>query len=139
MPFYVWVLLLFAAWTIAILTASVGVHRWSNIFSGRKQIREFPADRIEGPDWYRRAMRAHANCIENLPVYGAIVVAALAVNAESPMLDVLASVILAARVIQSTIHIALPITNAAVAGRFAFYTVQIVCFVWMGVLVARAA
>lgn len=139
MPFHVWVLLLFAGWTVAVLFASVGIYRWSHILLGRKQIREFPADRIEGADWYRRAMRAHANCVENLPVYGAIVVAALAVDAGAPALNVLAGVVLAARVIQSTIHIAFAETNAAVAARFAFYAAQIVCFFLMGILVALAA
>jgi len=139
MAFHVWVLLLFAGWTLAVLTASVGVYRWSHILTGRKQVRDFRADRIEGADWYRRAMRAHANCVENLPIYGAIVVAALAAQAGSPRLDELAAVILAARIAQSLIHIAFTETNAAVAARFTFYTVQLVCFFWMGILVAGAA
>jgi len=45
------------------------------ILTGRVPIREFRADRVEGDDWYRRAMRAHANCVENLPVFGVIVLA----------------------------------------------------------------
>lgn len=139
MPFYVWMLLLFAGWTVVLLIATVGVHRWTNILTGRNEVREFRADMIEGPDWYRRAMRAHANCVENLPVYAAVVVAALVVNADSPMLDTLAGLILVARLAQSTIHVALPETNMTVAGRFAFFAVQIVGFVWMGILVALAA
>ena len=74
-----WMLLGFAAWTVALLLFTVGIYRWSRILTGRVPIREFRADRIEGDDWYRRAMRAHANCIENLPVFGAIVLAILSV------------------------------------------------------------
>ena len=139
MASYVWVLLLFAGWTLAVLIGSVGVHRWSQILTGRSQVRDFRSDRVEGPDWYRRAMRAHANCVENLPVYGAIVVAALAAHAGSARLDQLAAVILAARIAQSVIHIVFAETNTAVAARFTFFAVQLVCFVWMGILVAAAA
>ena len=57
----------FAAWTVLLLLATVGVYRWSRILTGRMPIRSFRADQIEA-DWYIRAMRAHANCVENLPV-----------------------------------------------------------------------
>jgi len=139
MPIYVWVLLLFAGWTVALLVGSVGVYRWSRILTGRSQIREFSGGRAEGADWYRRAMRAHANCVENLPVYAALVVAALAAGMTSPVLDALAVMILAARVAQSLVHIGFAETNAAVAVRFAFFFTQIVCFVWMGVAIADFA
>jgi len=64
----VWMLLGFAAWTVLLLLSTVGVYRWSRILTGRVPIRDFRADQVEGEDWYRRSMRAHANCIENLPV-----------------------------------------------------------------------
>lgn len=69
----VWMLVGFAAWTVLLLLATVGVYRWSRILTGRVAIREFRADQIEGAEWYKRAMRAHANCVENLPAFGAIV------------------------------------------------------------------
>ena len=69
----VWMLVGFAAWTVLLLVATVGVYRWSRILTGRVPIRNFRADQIEGEDWYKRAMRAHANCVENLPVFTAIV------------------------------------------------------------------
>ena len=71
----VWMLLGFATWTVLLLLTTVGVYRWSRILTGRAPIREFRADRVEGEEWYKRAMRAHANCVENLPVFGAIVFA----------------------------------------------------------------
>jgi uncharacterized MAPEG superfamily protein len=52
-----------------------------------------------------RAMRAHANCVENLPVYAAIVVAIAASGVQSPMLDTLAVVLFAARVLQTVTHV----------------------------------
>ena len=73
------------------------------------------ADNIEGKDWYRRAMRAHANCIENLPVYGAVVVAIVVTGAASQTLDLLAIVLLVARVCQTVVHVAFKETNPMVA------------------------
>ena len=88
----VWVLLGFAAWTLLTLFGGVGVYRWSHILTGRAQIKEFRADVPQGSEWYLRAMRAHANCVENLPVYAAIVVALNATGLHSPTIDVLAIV-----------------------------------------------
>ena len=135
----VWVLLLFAGWTLATLLATVGVYRWSRILTGRAALSEFRADEPHGSEWYRRAMRAHANCVENLPVYAAIVVAIVASGVRSPMLDGLAVVLFAARVLQTATHVAVRQTDAAVAVRFAFFFTQIMCMAGMGILVALRA
>ena len=133
MPIPVWVLLAFAGWTILILLGSIGVYRWSRILTGRQEIKEFRADEVEGRDWYQRAMRAHANCIENLPVYGAVVLAIVVADVHSPVLDNLALVLIGARVVHSFIHIAFEQTNVVSSFRFAFFFVQLVCMVWMGI------
>ena len=67
MPIPVWVLLGFAAWTLFILFVTVGVYRWSRILIGRTAIAEWRADERQGSEWYRRAVRAHLNCLENSP------------------------------------------------------------------------
>jgi len=130
-------LLGFALWTLAILTVTVGVHRWSRILTGRARIHEFPADAPVGPDWYKRGTRAHANCIENLPVLGAIVVTAPAQTAPNPWLDALAVAFMCARVIQSTTHMAFKETPRTVSIRFGFYCVQIVAMIAIVVLLWR--
>lgn len=135
----VWVLLGFAAWTLLTLFTTVGWYRWSRILTGRGQLAEFRADVAHGADWYRRAMRAHANCVENLPVYGAIVVAILAAGLQSRSLDLLAIVLLAARICQTVTHIAFEPTNTMVGVRFAFFFTQAVCMIWMGIIVVLAA
>ena len=71
----VWVLLLFAAWTLLLLFVTIGYFRWSRILTSRATMREWRPDEVQGTDWYRRAMRAHANCLENLPIYSAITTA----------------------------------------------------------------
>ena len=77
----------FAAWTVLLLLATVGVYRWSRILTGRVPIGGFRADRVEGADWYLRAMRAHANCVENLPVFGAIVLGLYAGNVAGALVN----------------------------------------------------
>jgi uncharacterized MAPEG superfamily protein len=134
-----WVLLLFAGWTLATLLATVGVYRWSRILTGRAALSEFRADEQHGSEWYRRTMRAHANCVENLPVYAAIVVAIMASGVRSPTLDTLAVVLLAARALQTVTHVAVEQTDAVVGVRFAFFFTQIVCMVGMGILVVLRA
>lgn len=58
----------------------------------------------EDPAWVTRFHHAHLNCLENLPVYAAIVLAAsLLGNIE--MLEGLACWYLIARVVQSAIHV----------------------------------
>jgi len=134
-----WALLGFATWTLLLLLGTVGVYRWSRILTGRVPIREFRADRVEGEDWYKRAMRAHANCVENLPVFGAVVFALYAAGIQSATADALSLTILAARVCQSSIHVAFEQTNTAVSVRFAFFFAQIVAFLWLAAIVVLRA
>jgi uncharacterized MAPEG superfamily protein len=134
-----WTLLGFAAWTLALLMATVGVYRWVRILFAKAGIASFRSDQLEGEDWYRRGTRAHANCIENLPVFGAIVVVITAIGLEGPMVDSLCIAILAARVVQSTVHVSHVQTDAFVAVRFSFYSVQLVCFLALIVLAVVAS
>ena len=127
----VWMLLGFATWTVLLLLVTVGIYRWSRILTGRVPISEFRADQVEGKDWYKRSMRAHANCVENLPVFGAIVFALYAGHIASTTVNVLAVAILAARIMQSLVHVCLVQTNTVVSFRFGFFFVQIVSFLWL--------
>lgn len=127
----VWMLLGFAFWTVLLLMATVGVYRWSRILTGRAPVRSFRADQIEGADWYLRAMRAHANCIENLPVFGAIVFGLYVGNVASTLVDALAATVLIARIFQSLVHVCFVQTNVMASVRFAFFFVQIACFLWL--------
>ncbi len=135
----VWMLLGFAAWTVLLLLSTVGVYRWSRILAGRVPIRDFRADQVEGEDWYRRSMRAHANCIENLPVFGAIVLALYASGVGGSTVNVLSISVLAARIIQSLVHVCLVQTNTVVAVRFTVFSIQLVSFLALIVLIIRHA
>lgn len=130
----VWMLVGFAAWTVLLLLATVGVYRWSRILTGRVAIREFRADQIEGADWYKRATRAHANCIENLPVFGAIVLGLYVGNVGSALVNALAVAVLVARIMQSLVHVCFIQTDIVTSVRFGFFFVQIVSFLWLTVI-----
>ena len=133
----IWMLLGFAAWTILLLSATIGVYRWGLIFAGRAPINGFPADHPDGADWYKRSMRAHANCVENLPVFAAIVFALQVSGAGGPVADLALVGVLVGRVMQSLVHVCLPQTSSVVAVRFTFLLVQLLCFFTLIVIVVR--
>lgn len=134
----VWMLLGFATWTALLLLFTIGIYRWSRIFSGRVAIRDFPADASGGEEWYRRATRAHANCIENLPVFGAIVFALHVGNVTGSLVDGLSVIILVTRIFQSLVHVCFVHTNAVASWRFAFFFAQFIGFFWLiGIIVTE--
>jgi len=132
-----WTLLGFAAWTVVLLLGTVGVYRWSRILTGRVPIKDFRADQIEGDEWYKRAMRAHANCIENLPVFGAIVLALHVGEVRGPIVNNLCVAVLVARIVQSLIHVSFEPTNTVTSVRFAFFFVQLASFLSLIVMIVR--
>ena len=121
-------LLGFAIWTLVLLFATVGVYRWSRIFRGSARISEFRADQITGQDWYQRSMRAHANCVENLPVFATLVYVLHAGGIVSPAVNAACAVVLAARIAQSLVHVCFVQTDRVNSVRFAFYFVQFISF-----------
>ncbi|WP_460145429.1 MAPEG family protein [Pseudomonas sp. S2_A02] len=131
-----WMLLGFATWTLLLLMATVGVYRWVRILFSNVPIASFRCDQVEGEDWYRRGIRAHANCVENLPVFGAIVLLISTLGIDGPAVSYLSAIVLIARVCQSLIHVSHVQTNTFVAVRFTFFFVQLVCFIALIVIAA---
>lgn len=140
MTFPLWMLLGFAMWTAALLMFTIGIYRFSQILTGRAGMASFPADAPEGAAWYKRAMRAHANCIENLPLFTAVVFALVASGVSTFATDAMAAIVLVARICQSSVHIATVQTDRVVSVRFSFFFLQLACFIAMaGVLIAQRA
>ncbi|BCX68904.1 MAPEG family protein [Pseudomonas izuensis] len=131
-----WMLLGFATWTLLLLMATVGVYRWGRILFSNVPIASFRSDQPEGEDWYRRGTRAHANCVENLPVFGAIVFVISVLGIDGPAVNDLSVVVLIARVCQSLVHVSHVQTDRFVAVRFSFFCVQLVCFLALIVIAA---
>lgn len=130
-------LLGFALWTLLILFVTIGPYRWARILTGRTRASYWTADPHAGSGFYPRAMRAHMNCIENLPVFGTIVYVIDRVGLQSPLLNALALTVFGARIVQSSVHIALVQTDAVVFVRFGFYFAQVVAMMAMvAVLIA---
>ena len=119
-----WTLLGFATWTIVLLFTTVGYYRWTRILTNWAQVKDFRAVNVSGKAWYRRAMRAHANCVENIYVYTAIVFALEISGLSNTLVDVLAVAILISRLCQSLVHVSWKETNFSVSIPFAFFFIQ---------------
>jgi uncharacterized MAPEG superfamily protein len=115
-------LLGFAFWTI-LLVVMLAAFRVSMVSAGKKSSASFSpiGDDVEG--FGRRLTRAHANCYENLPLAGAVLLYAIATS-QTAITDALAMVFLGARLLQSLTHLA-STSRPAVTIRFAFYVIQI--------------
>jgi uncharacterized MAPEG superfamily protein len=134
-----WALLGFAVWTLLVLLGTVGVYRWSRILTGQVPISAWQADLPQGSEWYRRAMRAHVNCVENLPVFGAAVYCATLAGAQGSLLDAFALIVLIARIGQTTVHLSVAQTNAAASLRFGLFLVQVLSTFGIAILAATSA
>lgn len=122
-------LLGFALWTILLVT-TLGVYRTGLVFAGKKKANEFKPSGEDLAGFGARATRAHANCYENLPVAGAVLLYAIATN-QTAITDPFAFAFLGARVLQSLTHLA-STSRPAVLVRFIFFIIQnVILVVWI--------
>lgn len=129
-------LLWFTCWTLAIATVGIGAWRVGNVLLGKARPNAFPADTPHGPEWYRRVMRAHLNCVENLGPFAALVLVGNAVGVTDGTFATLAQVVVAARMAQTLAHISSG-RSLVVNIRFTFFLTQLVCFASMAVILLR--
>ncbi len=120
-------LLGFAAVTI-VLVALVVSYRVVLVLTGAKKADEFPRRGYEPPAFIQRMTDAHMNCVENLPLVAAVVLAAVATG-QTAVTDPLACYLLYARIAQSAVH-SIAVNHWMVLIRATFYTVQIGILVW---------
>lgn len=114
-------LLGFVSWALALLVIMEAI-RSKLVATGEVPANGFnPANSNLSP-FMQRLARAHANCLEGLPIFGGLMVVAILAGKAS-LTDPLAYTLLAARVVQSTIHIA-STSSAAVTARFVAFAVQ---------------
>jgi uncharacterized MAPEG superfamily protein len=120
----------FIAWSLALLVL-MEVIRSKLVLSGQFPASAFRPDNANLTPFMQRLARAHANCIEGLPVFGGLMLVAVLTD-RTDVTDPLALAFLAARIIQSTIHLA-SLSNSAVTLRFLAFAVQMVIAVyWAG-------
>jgi len=128
-----WSLLAFVVWTLVIVLFGIGAPRIAAVLARRAPPKSFAADVPHGSERYRRTLRAHANCVENLPVFATLVLLSRVTALESSLFEVLAVLVMPARVVQTSVHIASG-GNRAVIVRFWFFIVQLGCFFGMALL-----
>jgi uncharacterized MAPEG superfamily protein len=122
-------LLLFAAWTLALMFAYVG-YRVVLVLAMKKPANSWGRDdRNEDPAILVRAKHAHLNCLENLPVFAAIVLAGVALG-KSGVVDPVAPWVLYARLAQSVTHL-IGVSHWLVFIRANFLVIQALLFVYM--------
>jgi uncharacterized MAPEG superfamily protein len=115
------VLTLFIAWTLLLLVV-MEVLRSYLVVTGRVRSNEFKPDNSNVSPFMQRLARAHANCVESLPVFGGLLLVAIAMG-RAEVTDALAPWLLGARILQSGIHLA-STSVIAVNARFTAFAVQ---------------
>jgi uncharacterized MAPEG superfamily protein len=97
----------------------------------------FTPDNANLSPFMQRLARAHANCVENLPIFGGLLLIAIATGNTS-VTDPLAYVFFGARVFQSLVHLA-SVSALAVTIRFAAFAVQMaIGLYWAFILLVTA-
>ncbi|HEY0913581.1 MAPEG family protein [Solimonas sp. SE-A11] len=118
----------FTAWTLLLVFLAVN-WRGIEILRGVKADSWTRGAERERPSMVKRIEHAHFNCLENLPIFAAIVLVAYAMG-KQPVVDALACAVLAARIAQSVVHI-LGVSHWMVMLRATFYLAQILMFFYM--------
>lgn len=129
-------LLGFIAWTLCLLVLMEAIRSWL-VLSGTVPANGFTPDNANLSPFMQRLARAHANCLEGLPLFGGLMLVAV-VAGRATVTDPLAWVLLGARIVQSLIHL-VSTSPAAVTARFTAFAVQVAIAVWwvLGLLGAR--
>jgi uncharacterized MAPEG superfamily protein len=111
----------FIAWTLLLLVLMEAL-RSQLVLTRRVRANGFQPDNANLSPFMQRLGRAHANCLEGLPVFGGLMLVAL-ITERSALTDPLAPWLLAARVVQSVIHL-VSLSATAVTLRFTAFAVQ---------------
>lgn len=126
----------FILWTMLLL-ATMGLARTRLVMTRQVPPNGFRPDNAGLSPFLQRLARAHMNCIEGLPIFGGLMLVA-AVSGQTAITDPLAYVFLAARIVQSTIHLA-STSNRAVTLRFVAFLAQVAIGFWWAIRLLLAA
>lgn len=113
----------FIAWTLLLLIV-MELIRSKMVLTKEVAANRFQPDNANLSPFMQRLARAHANCLEGLPVFGGLMLVAVAAG-QSALTDALAPLLLGARIVQSTLHLA-SLSVLAVTLRFVAFSVQLV-------------
>jgi uncharacterized MAPEG superfamily protein len=111
----------FVAWSLFLLVV-MEVIRSKLVLTKAVPANAFRPDNANLSPFMQRLARAHANCVEGLPIFGGLMLIAV-VTGRSAVTDPLAYVFLAARILQSVTHLS-SVSAPAVTFRFSLFAVQ---------------
>lgn len=111
----------FVTWSLFLLVLMEAI-RSKLVLTKAVPANGFKPDNSNLSPFMQRLARAHANCIEGLPVFGGLMLIAV-VTDRSYITDPLAYAFLAARILQSVIHLS-SLSALAVTLRFAAFAPQ---------------
>lgn len=114
-------LTLFIAWTLFLLVL-MEIIRSKLVLTKALPANGFQPDNANLSPFMQRLARAHANCIEGLPLFGGLLLVA-EVAGKTGITDPLAMVFLGARIAQSLIHL-VSVSSVAVTLRFTAFAIQ---------------
>ena len=118
----------FIAWTLFLLVLMEGI-RSKLVLTKTLPANGFTPDNANLSHFMQRLARAHANCLEGLPIFGGLMLVALTTD-RAPVTDPLAFVLLGSRIVQSSIHL-MSLSSTAVTLRFLAFAVQMgIAVVW---------
>ena len=125
----------FIAWTLFLLIVMEAI-RSRMVVTKEVPANGFRPDNSNLSPFMQRLARAHANCLEGLPIFGGLMLVAV-ISGKSSLTDPLAFVLLGARIVQSSIHLA-SLSPTAVTVRFSAFAVQMGIGVYWAVLLLAA-
>lgn len=111
----------FVAWSLFLLVLMEGL-RSKLVLTKVVAANGFTPDNSNLSPFMQRLARAHANCVEGLPIFGGLMLVAVLAG-KSSITDPLAYPLLCARILQSAIHLS-SLSALAVTLRFSAFAVQ---------------
>ncbi len=111
----------FVAWTLFLLILMEAL-RSKMVLTRAIASNQFVPDNANLSPFMQRLARAHANCLEGLPVFGGLMVIAVLAG-KTALTDPLAYPFLGARILQSLVHLG-SLSVVAVNIRFSFFAIQ---------------
>ena len=121
--------LLYAVWTL-LLPIVYASYRVPMIALGRRRADHWERGKpVDDLPILMRAKNAHLNCMENFPIFAAVVCIA-ALLGQSPIVDAVAAYVLYARIAQGVAHL-IGTSWPLVLLRGAFYAIQVVLILYV--------
>ncbi|GMO16974.1 MULTISPECIES: MAPEG family protein [unclassified Bradyrhizobium] len=111
----------FISWALLLLVLMESIRAYL-VVTGDVAANGFTPDNSGLSPFMQRLARAHANCVEGLPIFGGLLAIAI-MTSRTAITDPLAPWFLAARIVQSIIHL-LSSGPIAVSLRFTAFAVQ---------------